>query len=240
MSRPLDGIRVLEIGAYIAGPYAGAMLCAMGAEVIKVEPPGGDPFRRGNGNRDPYFRQYNAGKHSIVIDLKAPEGVALVKALLPGLDVLLENNRPGALDRLGLAAAACRAINPRLIYASASGFGDGGPLRDRPAYDSIGPDRLGVLLADERSRRGEDAGRRLGRSDDCGDGGDGDPGCPGRAQPVAGRGGDAHADLADGGDVGPDRRCGDELLRTRRHTDPPVAPRTGRRVIACRPATAAP
>ncbi|WP_417722666.1 CaiB/BaiF CoA transferase family protein [Salipiger sp.] len=138
MTLPLDGIRILEIGAYIAGPYAGAMLCAMGAEVVKVEPKGGDPFRRGAGNRDPYFRQYNAGKRSIAIDLKAPEGVALVKALLPGFDVLLENNRPGALDRLGLDAQTCRAIHPGLVYASASGFGDGGPLRDRPAYDSIG------------------------------------------------------------------------------------------------------
>lgn len=138
MILPLDRIRVLEIGAYIAGPYAGAMLRALGADVIKIEPPTGDPFRRGNANRDPYFRQYNAGKQSVALNLKAPEGLALVKALLPEMDVLLENNRPGALDRLGLDAASCRAINPRLVYASASGFGDGGPFRDRPAYDSIG------------------------------------------------------------------------------------------------------
>lgn len=137
-SRPLDGIRVLEIGAYIAGPYCGALLRALGAEVVKIEPKGGEPFRRGGGNRDPYFRQYNAGKHSVVVDLKAPEGLALVRALLPKFDVLLENNRAGALDRLGLGAEACREINPRLVYASVSGFGDGGPLRDRPAYDTIG------------------------------------------------------------------------------------------------------
>lgn len=136
--RPLDGIRVLEIGAYIAGPYAGAMLRSLGAEVVKVEPKGGEPFRRGSGNRDHYFMQYNAGKRSIIIDLKAAEGLALVKAMLPKFDVLLENNRPGALDRLGLGVEACRTINPGLVYASASGFGNGGPFRDRPAYDSIG------------------------------------------------------------------------------------------------------
>lgn len=136
--RPLDGIRVLEIGAYIAGPYAGALLRSLGADVVKVEPKGGEPFRRGNGNRDHYFMQYNAGKRSIIIDLKAPDGLALVRAMLPKFDVLLENNRPGALDRLGLGEKDCRKIHPGLVYASASGFGNGGPLRDRPAYDSIG------------------------------------------------------------------------------------------------------
>lgn len=138
-TKPLEGVRVLEIGAYIAGPYCGALLASLGADVVKVEPPRtGDPFRRGAANRDAYFLQYNAGKRSICVDLKSETGVALVKSLLPRFDVLIENNRPGKIASLGLGAEVCRAINPKLVYASVSGFGDGGPLRDRPAYDSIG------------------------------------------------------------------------------------------------------
>ena len=141
---PLTGIRVLELGAYISGPYAGAILCALGADVVKVEPPkGGDAFRRGMGSRSPYFAQYNAGKRSIAIDLKRREGLDLVKALLPRFDVLIENSRPGKTASLGLGADVCKAINPSLIYASVSGFGDGGPLRDRAAYDSIGQSMSG-------------------------------------------------------------------------------------------------
>ena len=136
---PLKGFRVIELGAYISGPYAGAILGALGADVVKVEPPqGGDAFRRGVGSGSPYFAQYNAGKRSIAIDLKKPRGVALVKALLPRFDVVIENSRPGKMAELGLSADDCRAINPRLVYASVSGFGDSGPLRDRAAYDSMG------------------------------------------------------------------------------------------------------
>lgn len=135
---PLTGYRVLEIGAYISGPFCGALLASLGAEVIKVEPVNGEPFRRGNSNRDHFFMQYNAGKRSIAVNLKAQEGIDLVKKLLPEFDVLLENNRPGKLAKLGLSADVCREINPGLIYTSVSGFGDGGPLRDRPAYDTIG------------------------------------------------------------------------------------------------------
>jgi len=137
-SLPLDGYRVLEIGAYISGPFCGALLASLGADVVKIEPPGGEPFRRGNANRDHFFMQYNAGKRSMTVNLKTPEGIQLIKKLLPGFDVLLENNRPGILAKLGLGAEVCRAINPRLVYTSVSGFGDGGPLRDRPAYDTIG------------------------------------------------------------------------------------------------------
>jgi crotonobetainyl-CoA:carnitine CoA-transferase CaiB-like acyl-CoA transferase len=136
---PLTGIRVLELGAYISGPYAGAILSALGADVVKVEPPkGGDAFRRSIENGSPYFVQYNAGKRSIAVDLKKPEGVELVKSLLPGFDVFIENSRPGKTASLGLGPEVCKAINPNLIYSSVSGFGDGGPLCDRAAYDSIG------------------------------------------------------------------------------------------------------
>ena len=136
---PLTGIKVLELSAYISGPYCGALLAALGAEVVKLEPPkSGDPFRRGGDNRDAYFLQYNAGKRSIAVDLKTAEGIALVRKLLPRFDVVIENSRPGKMAALGLGPEDCRSVNPELIYASVSGFGNGGPLRDRPAYDSIG------------------------------------------------------------------------------------------------------
>lgn len=136
--RPLDGIRVLEIAAYISGPYAGSFLSALGAEVVKVEPPEGEAFRRDEGIRSPYFVQYNAGKKSIAVDLKTADGVMLIQSLLPRFDVLIENMRPGKLASLGLGADTCRQLNDRLIYVSVSGFGSGGPLVNRPAYDSMG------------------------------------------------------------------------------------------------------
>lgn len=135
---PLRGIRVLELGAYISGPYAGSLLAAMGAEVVKVEAPSGDAFRRGVGTKSHYFVQYNAGKRSIAVNLKDPRGVALIKSMLPGFDVFIENSRPGKTAQLGLGPEVCREINPRMVYSSASGFGDGGAWRDRAAYDSIG------------------------------------------------------------------------------------------------------
>jgi crotonobetainyl-CoA:carnitine CoA-transferase CaiB-like acyl-CoA transferase len=135
---PLQGIRVLELGAYISGPYAGALLASLGADVVKVEPLGGEPFRRGVGIDSFYFFQYNAGKRSLAVNLKKPAGIGLIKSLLPNFDVFLENGRPGKTAALGLGPEDCHAINPDLIYSAASGFGDGGPLRDRAAYDSIG------------------------------------------------------------------------------------------------------
>ncbi|KVQ63021.1 CaiB/BaiF CoA transferase family protein [Burkholderia territorii] len=136
--RPLEGIRVLEISAYISGPYAAAILAALGAEVVKVEPLDGEAFRRGEGANNPYFFQYNAGKKSLAIDLKSGDGIKAIEALVPHFDVLIENMRPGKLAALGLGEDDCRRINPGLVYASISGFGNGGPLVDRPAYDSIG------------------------------------------------------------------------------------------------------
>jgi crotonobetainyl-CoA:carnitine CoA-transferase CaiB-like acyl-CoA transferase len=137
--RPLKGIRVLEAGAYISGPYAGALLASLGADVVKVEPPkGGDAFRRGVEVGSPYFVQYNAGKRSLAVNLKKAEGIALIRALLPRFDVFIENVRPGKMTALGLGPEDCMKINPRLVYSSASGFGDGGEYRDRAAYDSMG------------------------------------------------------------------------------------------------------
>ncbi len=137
--KPLTGIRILELGGYISLPYATSILCALGADVVKVEKPGtGDDFRRGDNDRSPYFIQHNAGKRSLSIDLKTPEGVALVKALIPRFDVLLENLRPGKLAAIGLSQAECAALRPDLVYGSLTGFGSGGPLAQRPAYDTIG------------------------------------------------------------------------------------------------------
>ncbi len=145
-TKPLSGIRVLDFGTYLAGPYAGGILASLGAEVVKIEfARGGDPFRRGEGVNDPYFIQMNAGKKSLAVDLKAPEGVALIKSLVPHFDVLLENTRPGKMDALGLGPDEIRRLNPSMIYSSVSGFGEGGPWRDRAAYDTIGLSMSGFL-----------------------------------------------------------------------------------------------
>jgi len=152
--KPLKAIRVLELGGYISLPYATSLLCALGADVVKVEKPGvGDDFRRGDNDRSLYFIQHNAGKRSLSVDLKTPEGVALVKALIPRFDVLLENLRPGKLAAIGLGQAECAALRPDLVYGSLTGFGNGGPLEQRPAYDTIGQSFGGLysLLSDAGS-----------------------------------------------------------------------------------------
>ena len=154
-AQPLAGIRVLEIGAYISGPYASSFLGSLGAEVVKVEPPEGEPFRRGVQNESPYFIQYNSGKKSIAIDLKRKEGVRLVKAMVPHFDVLIENMRPGKMAALGLGEEDLRTLHQGLIYASVSGFGSGGPWVDRPAYDTIGQSIGGIysIMNDANQRR---------------------------------------------------------------------------------------
>lgn len=144
--KPLAGIRVMDFGTYLAGPYAGAILASLGAEVVKVEfASGGDPFRRGVGASDPYFMQVNAGKKSLAVDLKSPDGLELIKALIPRFDLLLENTRPGKMAALGLGPDDIRELNPSMVYSSVSGFGEGGPWRDRAAYDTIGLSMSGFL-----------------------------------------------------------------------------------------------
>jgi len=154
-AQPLAGIRVLEVGAYISAPYAGVILAALGAEVVKVEPPEGEAFRRGEDNRNAYFIQYNSGKKSVAINLKSKKGAALVKSLVPKFDVLIENMRPGKMAALGLGEPECRSLNPGLVYASISGFGSGGPWVDRPAYDTIGQSIGGIysIMNDADHRR---------------------------------------------------------------------------------------
>lgn len=138
---PLSGIRVLDFTRVLAGPSASLALADLGAEIIKIEPPGsGDetrtfpPFRDGESH---YFVAINRGKKSIVIDLKSEEGVQLAKDLAAKCDIVIENYRPGVMDRLGLGYEALSAINPGLIYCAISGFGMTGPLKDRPSFDIV-------------------------------------------------------------------------------------------------------
>lgn len=143
--KPLAGIRVLDLSRVMAGPYCASMLADAGAEVIKVELPGtGEdtrhigPFAEGpNGRESAYFMMLNRGKRSITLDLKSPRGLDLLKRLSAISDVLIENFRPGAAARLGIGYEALAAVNPRLVYASITGFGQTGPLASRPAYDLV-------------------------------------------------------------------------------------------------------
>jgi formyl-CoA transferase len=132
---------VLELGRYIAAPYAGRLLAELGADVIKVEDPdGGDPMRHWESGSRPYspqFAAYNAGKRGITLNLKDATDRDALRALVADSDVLLENFRPGVMARLGLDADALRAINPALVYCAISGFGTSGPYATRPSYDSV-------------------------------------------------------------------------------------------------------
>lgn len=146
-SGALDGIRVIELANYVSGPYAGMMLADFGAEVIKIEVPGtGDPFRGwGTVDYSPTFGSVNRSKKSVVLDLKTVDGKAAAAKLIDGADVVIENFRPGTLERLGLGYDEMRASNPRLIWCSITGFGNYGPLADRPGYDTVGQAMGGLL-----------------------------------------------------------------------------------------------
>ena len=139
MTDVLKGVRVVELSTVITAPLTGMMLADLGADVIKVEhPQGGDPFRNFRGSRySPNFVAYNRGKRSIQLDLRTPAGRAVLLKLIARADVLLENYRPGIMDKLGLGADALEAANPRLIHCSITGFGEGGPYSARPAYDNV-------------------------------------------------------------------------------------------------------
>lgn len=147
MAGALDGIRVLEFASYVSGPYAGMLLADMGAEVVKIEPPDrGDPFRGwGTAALSPTFESLNRNKKSVTLDLKSEDGRAHALRLAGTADVLLENYRHGALDRLGLGWDVLKEANPRLIYCSITGFGPSGPYRDWPGYDTIGQGMGGLL-----------------------------------------------------------------------------------------------
>ena len=156
-TRPLSGIRVLDLTRVLAGPHAGRMLCDLGAEVIKVEPPEGDITRttwpRVN-SISSYFAQQNAGKQCVSIDMDHEEGRELVRRLADQCDVVLENFRPGVMDRLGLGYDALRSRNPRIIFASASGYGQTGPWVHRRAYAPVVGAESGFTMAQGDARGG--------------------------------------------------------------------------------------
>jgi crotonobetainyl-CoA:carnitine CoA-transferase CaiB-like acyl-CoA transferase len=140
-SGPLDGIRVLDLSIALTGPYAAALLADQGAEVVKVERPGIGDIARFVGvavnGMSALYLVCNRGKRSIAVDLTHPEGVDIVRKLAAQSDVVVQNFRPGVLDRLGLGYDDVRAVNPEVVYASLSGFGAEGPYRDRSAYDTV-------------------------------------------------------------------------------------------------------
>ena len=145
MEAPLKNIRVLDLSNVLAGPFCAYQLALMGADVIKVETPhGGDLARRLGADADAAARSMgvsflavNAGKQSITLNLKHAEGKAILKKMVAGADVLVENFRPGVMRRLGLDYPVLQALNPGLVYCAISGFGQDGPWSDRPAYDQI-------------------------------------------------------------------------------------------------------
>jgi crotonobetainyl-CoA:carnitine CoA-transferase CaiB-like acyl-CoA transferase len=151
MTLPLSGIRVLDISQVMAGPYCCMLLGDMGADVIKVEPPGvGDQTRRAMGARlkgeDSYgFLQLNRNKRSLELNLKVAAGQEVLRRLVESADVLVENGRPGTAKRLGIDFDTLHDINPRLVYASISGFGQNGPWAQRPGFDMIAQAMSGVM-----------------------------------------------------------------------------------------------
>jgi len=143
----LDGVRVLDLGIWRPVPYATQLLAEMGADVLKVEPPGGDPMRV----FPQLFAILNANKRSVVVDLKTPAGAARVLALAAGADAVMEGFRPGVADRLGVGYEAVQAVNPSVVYCSISGFGASGPMAQVPGHD-INYQALSGVLAPRGQR----------------------------------------------------------------------------------------
>jgi len=163
MQQPLDDIKVLDLTHALAGPFCSTMLADFGAQVIKLEPPGGDIARGWGialpGGESSYFISLHRNKRGIVIDLKQPAGKELFFRLVERCDVVLENYRVGALSRLGLDYEAARKRNPRVIYCSISGFGQDGPYRDRAALDLILQAESGMIsVTGEAGSKGTRAG----------------------------------------------------------------------------------
>jgi len=148
-SAPLAGLRVVEVASYVTGPYAAVLLADMGADVVKIEERArGDPFRGwGKGGYSPTFRSVNRGKRSLGLDLQTAPGRDVALALAERADVLIENYRPGVVERLGLGYETVNARNPRIIYVSVNSFGNQGPEHDQPGFDPLLQARSGVMAA---------------------------------------------------------------------------------------------
>ncbi|HEV2126881.1 MAG TPA: CoA transferase, partial [Chloroflexota bacterium] len=151
MKSPLNGIRILDFTRFQQGPHGTVMLGDMGADIIKVEAPNGGDLGRSLGLQPDgfcaYFEAHNRNKRSITLDLQRPEAKEVIYDLVGQVDVTVENFRRGVMDRLGFGYEKFREINPRIIYASASGYGPKGPLADRPSYDTIGQAMGGIMIA---------------------------------------------------------------------------------------------
>ena len=147
MHGALSGIQVVEVASYVTGPFASQLLADMGADVIKIEEPKrGDPFRGwGDRNYSATFCSLNRNKRSVTLDLRTEEGRDIALRLARSSDVLIENFRPGVMDKRGLGYETIKALNPKMVYCSISGFGQSGPYRDMPGYDTIGQARSGLL-----------------------------------------------------------------------------------------------
>ncbi len=144
----LEGIKVVDLSLFLPGPAMTQVMADHGAEVIKVEPPSGEPNREIGLKRDGisvFFANTHRGKRSLVLNLKAAEGVEALLRLAGTADVFVESFRPGVVDRLGVGYAAVRARNPRIVYVSISAYGQSGPYRDRPAHDLAVEAMAGVL-----------------------------------------------------------------------------------------------
>jgi formyl-CoA transferase len=153
---PLSGLRVLDLSAYIAGPYGCSLLADQGAEVIKIEPPVGDNLRKYPSTLEAESRAFvgvNRSKLGVVLDLKDPAGHAALLALVRTADVLVHNLRPSVPARLGIAYGQLAAINPRLIYCSVTGYGERGPLKDKAGYDQVLQTMTGMCTL--QGKRGE-------------------------------------------------------------------------------------
>ena len=157
MNGPLAGIRVIDLTTVVSGPVCTVMLADQGADVIKVEPPGGDIARRtgGAGQFTAMFVSCNRGKRSVALDLKMPAAIEVLRRLIAGADVLVQNFRPGTMERFGLDEATIRTLNPRLVYLSISGVGDTGPYVSKRVYDPVIQSLSGFadVQADQHSGR---------------------------------------------------------------------------------------
>lgn len=146
LSGALAGLRVVELGTFITGPCAGMMLADLGADVIKIESPEGDPYRSYQGGHySPHFQAYNRNKRSLALDLKQSADKEVLDQLVREADVFIQNFRPGTAQRLGAGVERLRQMNPRLVYCSISGFGATGPYVERPSYDSVAQALSGFL-----------------------------------------------------------------------------------------------
>ena len=153
---PLSGLRVLDLSAYIAGPYGCSLLADQGAEVIKIEPPTGDNLRKYPSSLEAESRAFvgvNRSKLGVVLDLKNPQDLAALMALVRTADVLVHNFRPSVPPRLGIAYDQLKAVNPRLIYCAVTGYGETGPLREKAGYDQVLQTMTGMCAL--QGKRGE-------------------------------------------------------------------------------------